>query len=233
MMLRQRRQNQRQARALRVVLEDAAVNSAEKALGVDLYLRLFPAAAMVHRRAPCTHAAVGGHGLVRLGQFLSQRRGNRARHTLGQFDLVQSVAVALKELDLMLAEPEHLVAVGRLQYLQQRFGVKAIGHDHQFGDWPLKSVDSKEPLCAQHGQPVKSVTPKVAVVHQAPERLQERLDLWRRVTPQQRCLQLLDEVPEPDRILLVVWMVAMGRLVEREAGGITASQKLRHRVASK
>ena len=80
-MLRQRRQDQRQARWPRVVLQDRTVDGAEEAFCVDVHLRLLPTVAMVHGRVRPADAAVRGDGLVRLGQFLSQRLGNRPRDT--------------------------------------------------------------------------------------------------------------------------------------------------------
>jgi hypothetical protein len=58
MMLRQRRQDQRQARWLRVVLQDRAVDGAEEAFRVDVHLRLFPAVAVMHGRVPATYTSV-------------------------------------------------------------------------------------------------------------------------------------------------------------------------------
>jgi hypothetical protein len=49
---------------------------------------------------------------VWLGQFFSQRLGDRPRDTLGRFDLVQSITVALEELDLLSVQAENVITVG-------------------------------------------------------------------------------------------------------------------------
>jgi len=100
---------------------------------------------------------------VWLGQFTPQRLGDRPRDTGGRVDLIQGVTVTFKELDLLSAQAEDLVAVGRLKHAQQRLCVEAIGHDGQLGNRPLESVSSEQTPCTQHCQSVEGVLPEVAV----------------------------------------------------------------------
>ena len=51
MVLRQRRQYQRQVRRPGVVLQDRSVDGAEETFRVDVHLRLLPAVTMMHGRA--------------------------------------------------------------------------------------------------------------------------------------------------------------------------------------
>gem|GEM_PF-1411126 len=62
MMLRQRRQDQRQARWSGMVLEHRAVDGTKKPFCIDVHLVLFPAVAVVHGRARMTDTTVGGDG---------------------------------------------------------------------------------------------------------------------------------------------------------------------------
>jgi hypothetical protein len=141
------------------------------------------------------------------------------------FDFVKGVAVALEELDLLPAKAEDLVAVGQLKDAHQRFGVEAVGHDNQLGNRPPESVNSEHAGRAQHRQSVMGVIPEVGRVGQSQKRLQERLDLMRRVLLPQRLLQRLNEVAKPNRILLVFRKVPMSRLVERDARRLMGVQE--------
>jgi hypothetical protein len=49
---------------------------------------------------------------VWLGQFLSQRLGDRSRNALGGFDLVQGITVALEDSDLLSVQAENVIPVG-------------------------------------------------------------------------------------------------------------------------
>ena len=85
------------------------------------------------------------------GQLGAQRLGDRLRDSRGWIDLVERVAVPLEELDLVEAQSEDLVAIGRLQKAPQGLRMKAVGHDDQFGDRPLKPENLKQARPAQHG----------------------------------------------------------------------------------
>ena len=98
-MLRQRREDQRQARWLGVLLQDSAVDGTEKAFRLDVHLSLSPPMTLVHGRVPNTHASVRGNRLAWLAQFFSQGLAHRLRDTRVKFDLVQNITVTLKELD--------------------------------------------------------------------------------------------------------------------------------------
>ena len=95
--------------------------------------------------------------------------------------------------------------------------MEALCHNNQLGDRPLESVRAEHTRRAEHGQSVTSVLPEVVIVGQRLERREERLDVTRRVRLPQRLLQRLHEVAKPDRVLLVVRMMPMRRLIEREA----------------
>ena len=81
---------------------------------------------------------------MRIGQFIAQRLGDRPRDARSRIDLVKRVAVPLEELDLAEAQSQNLIAIDRLQKAPQGLGVKAVGHDGQFGDRPLKPEHSKQ-----------------------------------------------------------------------------------------
>ena len=55
-------------------------------------------------------------------------------------------------------------AVRRLKDAHQRLEVEAVGHDSQFGDWPLEPVHTEQARRAEHGQPVKRVISEVAII---------------------------------------------------------------------
>ena len=88
---------------------------------------------------------------MRLGQLITQRLGDRPRDSRSRIDLVKHVAVPLEELDLAEAQSQNLIAINRLQEASQGFGVKAVSHDSQFGDRPLKPKHSKQACCAPSG----------------------------------------------------------------------------------
>ena len=153
---------------------------------------------------------------MRLGQLIAQRLGDRPRDSRGRIDLVKRVAVPLEELDLAEAQSQNLIAIDRLQKASQGLGVKAVGHDGQFGDRPLKPEHSKQARPAQHGQSIQRVVPEVMIVGEGFKRFQKQPGLDGRILLPERCLQLLHKIAKPDRVLLIFGMAPMGRLVKRE-----------------
>jgi hypothetical protein len=161
------------------MLQDRAVDSAEESFRVAVHLILFRAVAMVNCRP--SGSAVRGNGEMRLCQFLAKHLGDSPRDALGQLDLVKGVAVAFEELDFPPVQTKDLVAVGRLEDANEGLRVEAVGRDSQLGDRPLEFVNSEYAQRAKHSQAVNGVIPEVAILGQNLERLQERLDLTRRV----------------------------------------------------
>jgi len=201
------------------------IDRAEETLGVDLHLRLSTALAVMHGRTPDTNASVGGHGLMWLGDFFPQRADQCSRDARSQINLVENITVALKQLDLLSAQGENLIAVSGLQESHQGFEVKTLGDNGQFGDLSLELVHPKQPLCTQHGQAVKGMGPEVAVASQDQERFQQWPYLTLVELLQERRLQLLHKVPKSDGILLILRVVSMCCLIKRKARRITAVQK--------
>ncbi len=199
------------------MIHDRAVDRTEKTLGfmrrrIFLYVR-----AMARGRSGCRRRSVGARRALGLAGFVSRDVGDGAGNSRGRFDLVQRVAIALEQTHRVSVQPENLVAIGRLQDAQQRLDVEAVGHDRQLGNRPLQPVDFEQVGRGQHGEPVERVVPEIAVTGQGVEWCRQRPDVPRRITMVQRRLQRLDEVTKADRILLVVRMLPMRRLVEREA----------------
>ena len=133
-----------------------------------------------------------------------------------RIDLVERVAVPLKELDLVKTQSQNLIAIGRLQKASQGLGVKAVGHDGQFGNRPLKPEHSKQARPAQHGQSIQRMVPEVMIASERFKRFQKEPGVDGRILLPERCLQLLYQIAKPDRVLLILGTVPMGRLVKRE-----------------
>lgn len=86
MMLWQRRQDQRQARRLGMVLEHCLVNGTKESLGVGLDRLLFPAVAVVHGHTPPTDATIGTGRIPTAGYFCRSDASNcftRLRNRIG------------------------------------------------------------------------------------------------------------------------------------------------------
>ncbi len=144
MVLRQRRQDQRQARRLGMVLQHRPVDGSEEPIGIGVFHLLRPALAVVRGPAHPSTTAIRGDRLVRLGEPIARGVGDCPHHFRSWIDLVEHVSVPLKELNLAQAQPEHLIPVGRLPRVSQGLGMKAIGHDDQFDHRPLKPEHSKQ-----------------------------------------------------------------------------------------
>ena len=153
---------------------------------------------------------------MRLGQLIAQRLGDRPRDSGSRIDLVKRIAVPLEELDLAEAQSQNLIATDRLQKASQGLGVKAVGHDGQFGDRPLKPEHSKQARPAQHGQSIQRMVPEGMIVSEGFKRFQKEPGLDGRILLPERCLQLLYKIAKPDRVLLILGTAPMGRLVKRE-----------------
>src|SRR6185369_5333420 len=108
MMLGQRREQQRHTRRPRVPLEDRAVDGAKELLRVALHFFGFLSAlAMLHSgaRLRTTRAGVvGPDGDVGLLALAPERIRYGARHRRIELDLIQRIAIALEELDLLPAQ---------------------------------------------------------------------------------------------------------------------------------
>ena len=117
----------------------------------------------------------------------------------------------------MQTQPKNLIATDRLQKASQGLGVKAVGNDGQFGNRPLKLEHSKQARPAQHGQSIQRVVPEVVIVSEDFKWFQKEPGRGGRIFLPERCLQLLDKIAKPDRIMLIFGMMPMGRLVKREA----------------
>ncbi len=103
---------------------------------------------------------------MRIGQFFPQRISERARHFLMQSNLAQDVTVTFEKLGFLPVQSENMITIGRLKNAHQGFGMKAIGHNNQFGNRPLESVNPENAFRAQHRQPFIGVVPEFAVVSQ-------------------------------------------------------------------
>ena len=208
MMFGQRRQQQRQARGARVVLEHVGIDRAEEALGLVVPRRLFHVRAMPRGRAQCARA------VYPRGALACRRRRRRVD---GQVDLVDRVPVTLEERGLVPIESEDVIAIGRLQDAQQRLGVETVGHHGQFGHWPLQPVGAKEARRRENGQSVQGVIPELAIGSQCLERRQQRRGFARRILALQGFGQRLRQVAKADWILLVVGVASVRRLVHGKA----------------
>lgn len=118
----------------------------------------------MHGRVPLTDPAIGGNGLVWLGQLFSKHLCDRSRDTLVQLDLVHDVTVALKELDFMAIQAEHLESVSCLKDAHQGLEVEVVRHHRQFGDRTLQPVNLEHILGSQHGQAVVGAVPEFTVI---------------------------------------------------------------------
>jgi hypothetical protein len=74
----------------------------------------------------------------------------------------------------------------------------------------------KQARPAQHGQSIECVRPEVMIVGEGFERFQKEPGFEGWILLSERCLQLLDKVAKPDRVLLILGMAPMGRLIKRE-----------------
>ena len=142
---------------------------------VAVYFIFFPTVAVAHGAAQA-RAAVRADRLMRFGQFFTQGFGDGARHIRRQLNLIERVAVALKQFDLVSAHTEHLKAIRRLQKSSERFGVKTIGGNGQLRDGPLQGINLKQSERAEDGDAIERVVPEIAVASQFFERLQQRMN---------------------------------------------------------
>jgi hypothetical protein len=86
---RQGRENQRQTRASRVVLEHGSVDGSEEAHGFDVgFVRLL-AVPLVQRHAGSACAAIPGGCGLRVAEPITQSVDVRARNVRRELDLVQ------------------------------------------------------------------------------------------------------------------------------------------------
>ncbi len=150
------------------------------------------------------------------GQLIAQRLGDRPRDAWSRIDLVERVAVPLEEPDLLEAQSQNLIVTDRLQKASQGLGVKAVGHDGQFGDRPLKPEHSKQARPAQHGQSLQRMVPESIIVSEGCKRFQKEPGLDGGILLPERYFQLLYKIAKSDRVLLILGPAPMGRLVKRE-----------------
>ena len=153
---------------------------------------------------------------MRLNRFIAQRINHRSRDSGSWIDLVERVAVPLEDLDLAEAQSQNLIATDRLQKASQGLRVKAVGHDGELGDRPLKLEHSKQARPAQDSQSIQRMVPEVMLVSELLKWFQKESALGGRILLQERCLQFLYKIAKPDRVLLILGAVPMGRLVERK-----------------
>gem|GEM_PF-3626614 len=151
-----------------------------------------------------------------LGQLIAQRLGDRPRDARSQIDLVERIAVSFEELDLLEAQSQNLIVSDRLQKASQGLGVKTVGHDGQFGDWPLKLEHSKQARPTQYGQALPHMVPEFIIVREGCKRFQKPPNLDGRILLPERYLQLLYKIAKSDRILLILGPAPMSRLIKRE-----------------
>jgi len=71
------------------------------------------------------------------------------------------------------------------------------------------------------------------IVRQRLQRSDQRLHVAHSIALAQGGAQRLDQIAEPDRILLIVGMLSMGRLVERQAGWLLFAEQQRWIVVFK
>src|SRR5690606_2339920 len=125
---------QGQARGFAVVLQDRAIDHAEEPLRVAVGLVCLATVAVMHAHAAAADTSVGGDGLVRLRQFTTQRCCDRARNLRNQIELVESVSIALEQLDLVETQAKDLETIDRLQKASQRLGMETVSSDRQCSD---------------------------------------------------------------------------------------------------
>ncbi|MEX2490560.1 MAG: hypothetical protein WD425_02245 [Nitrospirales bacterium] len=89
----------------------------------------------------------------------------------------------------------------------------------------------KQACPAQHGQPIKCVRPEVVIVGKGFKRFQKEPGLDGRMLLSERCLQFLDKIAKPDRVLLIPGMAPMGWLVKRETWRLVIRYQLGYDVA--
>lgn len=147
-------------------------------------------------------------------QLVAESLRDGSRDVGCELDLIERMSVSLQKSDSIEAEREHLKSVHRLKESPQGLGVKAVGHHRQLTD-PLRNPDrTKEPRCPQNDQAIERVVPELGVAPERFEGLEQHACLGGRIVLTQRGVELLHEIPEPDGVLLVLGMPAMGRLVQ-------------------
>src|SRR5690606_14107719 len=153
--------------------------------------------------------------------------GRRARKSGRQFDLVECVAVAFEQDRLFAGEAEHVVTVGGLQDAHQRFGMKAVGGNRKLRNRSLQAVDPEHARFRERRDSVEGYPPERGVLGQFMKWAQQRRHVATGVFLGQRKLQFLDEIIEPDRVLLLVRVNTMRRLVQRQTWWLVIAQQQR------
>jgi len=109
-----------------MMLQNRAVDQLEELFRIQVHVILLRPVTVKHFSSRA--AAPRGEVEIRLRQFFPQRLSQCARHSGGQLDQVEGVAIAFIKLNLTPAQCEHLIPIGRLPDAQQRLGVKTVGH---------------------------------------------------------------------------------------------------------
>ncbi len=95
----------------------------------------------------------------------------------------------------------------------------------EFGERPLSSENLKKAGRGEDRQPVAGVIPKLCVPGERFEWLEQSGDFVRGIFLLKRLLQILDQISKSDRVLLILRVMPVGRLIEREAGRLRVGQR--------
>ena len=123
------------------MFQDGAIDGAVEPRGVIVDQVRFRSFAVVHSWS----AGGGSPGRnVKLFRLASRRFARHARNRRIQLDFIQRVAISFKKTDLLPADAEDLVTIGRLQNADERFEVETVRHDRELRDRALKSICAEE-----------------------------------------------------------------------------------------
>jgi hypothetical protein len=101
-----------------------------------------------------------------------RRRFNQADTLQEQLDLIDGVAICIKQSDILAREAEQVEALGRLHHPEERLGMKTIGRNRQLTWHVRKSVGSEDALGAKDGKPIEGMVPEPIILAERAKRLQ-------------------------------------------------------------
>ena len=222
MVLWQRGQDQPPAASLSVAVHHGVVHRTEELLKVAVAGGLLDVSTVPSRVAGGAVRAVRAFAAV---SVLVEHGIGRLRGFAPGGDLLQAVAVAFIQGEAVAVQAQNLVAVSRLCDAHQRLGVKAVSHHHKLNYWALQAVGAKHAGRAQHRQAIGRVIPESFVVGQCLERLKQWRDFALGVFQTQRRFHFFHQIAKADRVLHVVRVLAVGGLIQREAGRLLIAQE--------
>ena len=149
-----------------------------------------------------------------LGQFRTECIFQTAGHTGGKYDFVERVTITIEQLHRLATESQNLVALAGLHEPRQRLGMKTVGDDCQFVHGSLQSVNAEEALGPKHDQPITRRVPEHGILGKRMKRGKQFVNFRCAVVLLQRGLQHLHQIPESNRVLLILRMAPVRWLVE-------------------